>query len=296
MRALGAKPPSDLALARLAESQHGVVTRRQLQAAGMGRGAIAERIRVGRLHRIHSGVFAVGHRVLTRHGTILAAVLAGGECAAASHRTAAEIWGIGEATSFVEITVAGANGRTRAGIWAHRSLVPDADRTALNGIPVTTPGRTLTDLADVVPRRAVERAIDLAEYRRLDFVGLRPMLGRRGSGLIADVLRAHRAGSTMTRSEAEEVFLALCGRFRLPAPEVNARLEGHEVDFLWRSHRLVAEIDGYAAHGTRSAFHRDRRRDSDLLLAGYRVVRFTWSQLETDPGWVAETVLRLLAR
>ena len=96
----------------------------------------------------------------------------------------------------------------------------------------------------------------------------------------------------MTRSEAEEVFLALCGRFRLAAPEVNARLEGHEVDFLWRNHRLVAEIDGYAAHGTRSAFHRDRRRDSDLLLAGYRVVRFTWSQLESDSGWVAETVLR----
>ena len=138
--------------------------------------------------------------------------------------------------------------------------------------------------------------MDAAEYLRLDFAGLRPMPGRRGSGVIADVLRAHRAGSTMTRSEAEELFLRLCRQFLLPMPEVNSRLEGHEVDFLWRPARLVAEIDGYAAHSTRYAFHQDRRRDSDLLLAGYRVVRFTWAQLDgrARRRWPT-TVLRLLA-
>jgi very-short-patch-repair endonuclease len=176
----------------------------------------------------------------------------------------------------------------------HRGPLPATDVTVKDGIRVTTPARTLIDLADVLPRRQLERALDEAAYLRLDLSDLRPRPGRRGSAVLAEVLNRHGAGSTRTRSELEERMLSLCDRFRLPTPEVNATVEGYTVDFAWHEARLIVETDGWAAHGTRSAFERDRRRDADLVAAGWRVLRVTYVQLEREPEWVAERIAEAL--
>jgi very-short-patch-repair endonuclease len=137
--------------------------------------------------------------------------------------------------------------------------------------------------------------LDEAAYLRLELERLEPRPARRGAGVLAQAIALHAPGSIRTRSELEERMLALCKRFRSPTPEVKYDLQGHEVDFLWRDSRLVVEVDGWAAHGTRGAFERDRRRDADLLAAGWRVLRISWERLRSEPLWVAERVAEVLA-
>jgi very-short-patch-repair endonuclease len=273
-----------------------VVSRRQLIELGLGDREIGRRVRAGRLHRIHRGVYAVGHPRLTMHGRLLAAVVSYGDRAVASHHSAAVIWGLRkERGPRVDVTVPGGGGRSRRGaIIVHRSSLPPTDVTICEGIPVTTPARTLIDLADVLPRRALERALDEAAFLRLDLRTLRPVPGRRGTGRLRRVLARHRPGSTRTRSWLEERMLALCRRAGLPQPEVNQEIEGHEADFVWREARLIVETDGWAAHGTRAAFEWDRRRDAEHTAAGWRVVRITIRRLEEEPEAVAEQLRRLL--
>jgi hypothetical protein len=158
---------------------------------------------------------------------------------------------------------------------------------------VTSPARTLIDIADVVSRRILERAIDEAEYLRLDCTGLAPLHGRRGSGLLAKVLAEHRAGTTRTRTDIEECFLGMCDRYGLPRPEVNAIVDGYEVDFLWRGRRLIVETDGRAAHSTRRAFERDRLKDAELTTSGWRVVRVTYARVTREPRAVAMQLRRM---
>jgi very-short-patch-repair endonuclease len=288
MDAKGSEPPLDQRISELAGRQHGVVARRQLDALGVGRGAIARRVECSRLHRIHRGVYAVGHRVLTRNGTLMAAVLACGEGALLSHRSAAELWRVGPRAAYLDVTVPSSRRRPR--IVIHTSL--DVDMTTLHGIPLTTPARTLIDLADLLTLRGLERAIDEAEYHRLDLTGLEPLPGRRGAGALQAVLAEHRAGSTRTRTELEELFLAHCSKYGLARPEVNVHVEGRERDFLWRAQRLVVEVDGGRSHRTRKGFEEDRARDAELVAAGYRVMRFTHKRLEREPGAVADQLRR----
>jgi very-short-patch-repair endonuclease len=290
MDALVRSPRVDRRIADLAKRQHGVVTRRQLRALGAGRGGIDTRVRAGRLHRIHRGVYAVGHDVLTRSGMLIAAVYACGEGAVQSHRGAAELWRIGPRAAFFEVTAHRDVSVPR--IRVHRAPVPDTHRTEVHGIPVTTPARTIIDLADVLNRRGLERAIDEAEYLQLDMTGLVPIAGRRGSGRLAAVLAEHNAGSTRTRSELEEIGLALCREHHLTQPVTNVYVEGYEIDFYWPEQRLVVEVDGRAAHQTRTAFERDRARDAELTAAGYRVMRFTERRAVTDAAGVADQLRR----
>ena len=292
---MGAKhdaPPVDRLIAGLAARQHGVAARRQLKALGLGDRGIETRVAAGRLHRVHQGVYAVGHTALPRNGRLMAAVLACGEEAVLSHRSAAELWGIRPPARFLDVTAVGGRGPRRGGLVVHRGYVPPGQRTVVHAIPVTTPGRTLVDLADVLTRRGLERAIDEAEYLRLDCTGLSPIPGRRGAGVLAQVLAGHEAGSTRTRSQLEEMFLAMCEAHSLTQPEVNVHVEGYEVDFLWRDRRLVVELDGAAAHYTRRAFERDRARDAELTLAGYRVVRVTHTRLAREADAVADQLRR----
>jgi very-short-patch-repair endonuclease len=153
----------------------------------------------------------------------------------------------------------------------------------------------LVDLADVLSRRATERAIDQAEYLRLDCSGMCPIPGRPGRWRLEAVMESHRVGMTMTRSHAEERFLALCRKHGILDPEINVHLEGYEVDFLWRDHGVVVEVDGYASHGTRRAFERDRARDAELIAAGYQPLRITFRQLVNEPREVVARVNRVLA-
>jgi very-short-patch-repair endonuclease len=274
----------DAAIARIAARQHGVVSLAQLEGLGIHRQARSARLRRGWLHRVHRGVFAVGHPGLSREGLWMAAVLAVGPGAALSHFSAGTLWGMlgsrgrGSARSVelpIHVTVSGAS-ESRRGIRVHRSrtLTPETITVRL-GIPVTTPTRTVIDLRGVLGRRQFAAAL-----RQAEFLGLP----------LDPSLEPDR-----TRSELEGKLLALCRRHRLPRPEVNVRIGSFSVDFLWRDRRLVVEVDGFRAHGTRSAFESDRARDVELRLLGYEVLRFTWRQLAEHPREVARALRELLA-
>jgi very-short-patch-repair endonuclease len=270
------------------------VERAQLVKLGVGADAIDWRVKRRRLHRVHQGVYAVGHLSLTRNGRFMAAVLACGDGAALSHFSAAVLWAIlGDRGWPIHVT--SPKNRRVAGLKVHRAPL-DGERVRRNGIVVTTPARTLVDLADVAPRRLRERAIDEADFLRLDTTGLAPRHGRRGQGVLTSVLAVHTPSSTRTRSELEEMFLALCDRHQIPRPEVNVQVEGYECDFVWREHALIVETDGGAAHGTARARERDRVKDAELVLAGCRVVRVTWMRLFQEPDAVAAQIWQLLTQ
>lgn len=292
----------DRQIAALAGVQHGVVSRAQLAAAGLGRGAIAHRIEIGWLHRVHRGVYAAGHPNLTAGGHRMAAVLACGPEAVLSHRSAGAHWGLrASAAARIDVALPGRGGRrARNGIRVHRlGSLDTADVTTHDAVPVTTLARTLLDLATVASRRAVERAVEEAERLRLfDLREVEDLLDRTpgcaGRVALGAVLRELEPGSTLTRSELEELFLALCDEQLLPRPAVNARLGEYEVDFLWRAQRLAIETDGRASHATRAAFEADRARDARLTVAGYRVVRFTHRQLTRESRAIAAVLAGLL--
>jgi hypothetical protein len=266
---MSGKGAIDLVLAKLADAQHGVVSRRQLATLGLGRHRIEHRVATGRLQPVHRGVYAFGHRALRAEGRWMAAVMAGGDRAVLSHATAATAWDLRRSASgLVHITVAGDGGRKRrAGIRLHRSTTLEPqDTTTSRGIPITTPVRTIIDLARTVTGRPLEHALDLAEQRSLiDFAELRR---RPIPTSLQAVLSLYTAGSIVTRSEMEERFLRLCDDHGLKRPNVNTRIEGEEVDFVWRDARLIVEVDGYRYHRSPSAFESDRERDVVLVLAG----------------------------
>ena len=291
----------DRAIAEAATRQYGRLTRAQLRALGLGDTAISKRAAAGRLHRVHHGVYAVGHRALPARGAWMAATLACGPGAALSHASAAALWEIApEDPLGVHVTVATAGGRRRAGLVIHRD--PTLAREEVwtrHGIRVTTVARTLLDLAGTLPTRALERALDQAAVaRRLDVRALDALIARHRGHHRAAKLRAvldrHRPGTTFTRSQLEERFLALCDRHGLPRPAVNRIVAGLEVDFLFEAHGLLVETDGWRYHGTRAAFERDRRRDARLARAGYRTLRFSHRQLAEEPAAVAATVAAAL--
>jgi very-short-patch-repair endonuclease len=235
----------------------------------------------------------------------MAAVLACGRRSALSHRSACDLRGLLHTSrALVDVISPTRSGRRRSGIEAHTSstlLVRDIEE--VDGIPCTSVARTLLDLAAVAPRRAVERAVDQAEVLRvLDARQIEDVLARaghhRGAGVLRAVLHDHAPGTTRTRNDLEEAFLAICRAANLPQPEVNVWIAleptGYEADFLWREQRFIAEVDGGSAHTTRRAFVHDRRRDQRLMLAGYSVVRFPWQQVFDEPGSVEATLRELL--
>ena len=223
----------------------------------------------------------------------MAAVLACGDGAALSHFSAAALWGMLEAEG-QEIHVTAPERRRARGVVAHRASL-EGERVRRLGIVVTTPARTLVDLADVVPRRRIlERAFDEADYLGLDWMSAAPRHGRSGSGLLSSVLALHTPGSTRTLSELEELFLAFCDERGIPRPEVNALIEGYLCDFVWSEQRVIVETDGRRAHGTHRARERDPVRDAELQIAGWRVIRITSERLSREPDRVEEQLRRLL--
>jgi very-short-patch-repair endonuclease len=181
----------------------------------------------------------------------------------------------------------------------HRLAALDRrDIRKLGGIPVTSAARTILDLAAVVSPRDLERALAEAQARRLvRRADLLSLLARRSGRPGAAALRSLIEGDApaLTRSEAEERFLALIRAAELPAPEVNARVGRYEVDFLWRERALVVEVDGYRFHSSRASFERDRRRDADLTTRGLRVIRITWRRIVREPEALVARVATALA-
>jgi hypothetical protein len=270
----------DLRIAKAAAERYGVVPYAQLVKLGANSAAITLRLRAGRLHRLHRGVYSVvPPKLLTIEGRWLAAVLTCGAGAVLSHRSAAALWEIAPIPSGpIDVTVHTTNGRRqRPGLRIHRSYLLSPELTTRHrGIPVTTPARTIADLRRTLGPDAVTVVLRRAEIRRLD-VGAQP--GYRDD---------------RTASAPERLFLGLCRRYGLPEPEVNVWLDPYRADFLWRKERVIVEVDSFRYHGTHSAFESDRERSGRLKARGYEVLQFSDLQVEHAHAWVAPTVRAVL--
>ena len=229
----------------------------------------------------------------------MAAVLACGPGAVLSYIPGGAHWQLVSDRGPCEVTSPKAR-RSRQGIRVHQARLPADEVTVHEGIPITTVPRTLFDLAAVLPQRQLERAINEAEVLHLwDELSLDRLLHRyprhRGNNAVRAALQQRREGWSVTKSELEEMFLALTDAAGIPRPEINALVEGFEVDAVWRDVRLVVELDGRDTHGTAAAFERDRARDRALQVAGWRPVRITYRQMRDAPRAVIDDVCRLRA-
>jgi very-short-patch-repair endonuclease/predicted transcriptional regulator of viral defense system len=295
MHAKRSKSQADRVIWALAERQHGVVTRAQLLELGFNRGAITHRIELGRLHRVHRGVYRIG--LLSRDGRRMAAVLACGPGAVLSHLAAAALWGIRQSDR-IEVTTP-ASHRGPKHITVHRSPIRNDERTTHRGIPTTTVPRTLLDLSAVVHPDALRSALRQAEQLRLtDPLSLSDLVERypRRPGLraIRALLEETMIGARVIRSELEERFQAFLLSAGLPLPQTNQRIEGYEVDCVWPEQRLIVELDGHAFHSPTHAFEDDRARDRRLEAAGWHVIRVTWRQLHEEPNLLEADLRQLL--
>jgi very-short-patch-repair endonuclease len=234
-------------------------------------------------------VYAVGHRPPSPLANAIAAVLACGDGAALSHRSAAALWRIVPRwPARPDVTVL--RDRRRPGIHVHRSR--HADLTSHHGIRVTTPARTLLDLADVLDDRGLTRAVNEAQVLRLTTPEEITTLLTRSPGRRTSRLTLERGA---TRSHLEDDFVRFVKRHGLPMPELNQHIAGHEVDAVWRTHNLVAELDSRTFHTTIHAFERDRDKDADLLQAGFSTIRITHRRLTHDDLKEAQRLRAVLA-
>lgn len=244
----------------------------------------------GRLQRVHRGVYALSP-VLTSKGRLMAAVLACGDDSALSHRSGAHHIGVRRTSRLlVEVSVPRGSARQRPGIQVHRQR--RMETTVVDGIPCTTLAQTLLDLAEVVPPLHVRKAITRAEHLRIFDLGdvnrvLASADGRKGAPILASILADFQP--VATESKLEDLFLPLCPT----KPTEQYWINGYRTDFAWPAEMLIAEIDDWETHGTRTAFEKDRARLQDLTAQGWRVVMFTHRQMTRDPERV-RTILRSL--
>jgi very-short-patch-repair endonuclease len=275
-----------------------VVAFGQLLQLGMGRDAVQYWARSGRLHRIHRGVYAVGHRALSTEGRDMAAVLAAGPGALLSHWSAAARWELLRRSGPVCVLT-----RSRCsvpGVDVHVASALHADDcTRRDGIPITSVPRTLLDIAGVADERVLKRAVNQADRKGwLNRRAVHELLDRnprrRGTKALRAVIAAVDPTTRRTRSDLEAAFFALCRRYGIEKPISNAKVAGYEVDMHWPGTNLIVEIDSYEYHRTPAEFHNDRRRDADLATKGYVVIRISDHWLASDPKGVAETLRYVL--
>lgn len=276
-----------------------MITRAQLIECGVTGREIERRVESGEYERIHQGVYRLGSGV-SPHAREAAAVLACAPGAALGHRAAAyisEILPYPAIPGPIDVIVVGRHSGPKPGIVVHRTncLRPD-EVTRRHGIPVTSPARTLIDLAACVTEEELEQAV--AEAFALRLTGRARLLraierarGRRGAAVLRTLLDADVPPARL-RSRAEKRLRALIRGTDIPEPEVNARVGRWEVDFLWKEQRLAVETDRYGAHSSPWAFERDRRKAAELEDKGLVVRRISDRQLAGDPA----TALRRLRR
>jgi hypothetical protein len=271
----------DVLVARVAAEQDGVVSLAQLRACGVSSNGVTTRVRNGHLHRVYRGVYAVGHVAVPARGRQRAAVLACGESAVLSHFAAADFWSLVDSEDRPpQVSVVGSAGRCIPGVRVHRRRSLSAcDVWTRDGMRVTSPARTLLDIAADLTARGRRRTVRRAQAE-----------GRVNVRQLIDVL-------SPTRSELEDVVLDLIDRATSQRPEVNAvlRLDGERPirpDFLWRRLRLVIEADGAAWHDDRLTREDDAERQALLEAHGYRVLRITWEQAVRHPQ---QTLARIRA-
>jgi hypothetical protein len=253
-------------VAAMAARQHGIVTVEQLREAGVSETSVRRGVEAGRLHRLHRGVYAVGHRSLSWRGRWLAAVLAAGDGAVLSHTSAAALWQfLRPIPGPVHVLLGAAVSRKpRPGLQYHRSRTLTAgDFTRRHDIAVTTPRRTIEDMRGTIEPYLFRRAL-----RQAELAGFRV---------------PHLTATKRTRSDLELLFLALCHDHGLPRPLVNHRVHGYLVDFYFAEHRLAVETDSWEYHRGSVAMEDDHARDLELRAHGIETHRYTGDQLEATP-------------
>jgi very-short-patch-repair endonuclease len=285
----------------LASRQHDLVTRAQLIELGLNDHAITHRVRMGRLHRQRRGVYAVGRPRLTRHGVLMAAVLGCGPGAALSHGSAAELWNIRRPQrGSIELSVPASVDCRPPGITVHRrAALADRDLTRRHGIPVTTPVRTLVDLAARLGRDEIEAAVNEADKHDLvDPEALRAALDDFAHQPGVAVLRGtlDRRTFAITDTDLERLFLPIARRAGLPLPETQRWVNGFRVDFYWPELGLVVETDGLRYHRTAAQQAADRIRDQTHTAAGLTPLRFTRAQVKFDREHVRATLAAVARR
>jgi very-short-patch-repair endonuclease len=288
-------------LAELAETQYGLVTRRQMVELGFSAAAIGRASGARRLHRVHRGVYALGHPVLGPHARCLAAVMTAGRGAILSHGSAAWLWGLeARCGTPVEVTVPSHGGRRHDIAMHHSSTLSLSESATMERIPVTALPRTLLDLAATVSPRKSWNAIDRAErLGLLDLAAVDGMLrrrrGHRGARRLRQALEIYR-DPAFHRARSERLFSDLVKRAGLPKPAMNAWVESFEIDAYWARERFAVEVDGWDAHRTRRAFERDRLRQEEMKLAGIDCIRISARRIEREPRQVARRLSILLAQ
>ncbi|MFL5862521.1 MAG: DUF559 domain-containing protein, partial [Solirubrobacteraceae bacterium] len=285
-------------LAEVAGAQRAMVHRAQLRALGIGRGSYNHRLATGALHRVFPSVLSVVHPVLEPWALETAALLYAGDDAVLSHESAAAVWELADAPPIVAITLIGRKARRQPRLRLHEVESLDIrDIGVHRGFPVTAPARTLIDCA---ARGPVDRLLNEARLLKLVkdadlHAAMARCPGRSGTGPLRALL-ATEQGLRFQRSEAERLLKRVIADAGLPLPVFNAGVLGYEADAHWPQQRVIVEVDGYAAHGHRMAFERDRDKDQTLIAAGYVVLRITWHQLTQRPIAVAARLAAALAR
>lgn len=292
----------------MATSQGGVVSLRQLRELGVRSDAAESKARRGAMHRVHQGVYAVGHLALERPARLRAALLACGEGSVISHGTAAAHWGLVERHPvLIDVTVPVEAGRKRDGIRCRRCRYPNPEEICLHqDVLCTTPSRTLVDRAGLLGLPSLRREVERAAVLKLLDIGaidraLTRAKGRRGVKVLRTIVDEWRTDSDTTpdvRSVFEARVLPRLLALGLPRPLCNEPVRiGRETvvaDFLWPDQELIVETDGRETHETAAAFQRDRRRDQLLLAEGYRVSRVTWRQIRDEEDGVVARIARSL--
>jgi hypothetical protein len=285
----------------LAERQHGVVARAQLLGLGFSAKAIRHRMATGRLRPVYLGVYSVGRRELTREGRWMAAVLASGNRAVLSHRSAAALWEIAqEPRDRIDVSVCQAGKIHRPGVLVRsRPALREREIGMERGIPLTQPVRTLIDIATELTPRELERAVNEADSRgRVDAEALRLALddhvGEPGVPALRRLLDRHTF--RLSDDELEILFRPLAAAAGLPTPLTKQIVNGYEVDFYWPDLRLVVETDGLRYHRTASAQTRDAERDQTHTAAGFTPLRFSHYQVKYEPDHVRTILTRTRLR
>jgi very-short-patch-repair endonuclease len=280
----------------LAGAQQNVVSREQLLALGFTARAIKHRVERGRLHPMWPGVYSVGTPHPTRLAIWMGAVLACGEGAAASHGTAAALWGLrSQAPWLIHISVPARKHPRPKGVLPHRRVSYEV--TKHRGIPVTTPAQTITDIAPGLTRDELEQTINQADFNNVIKVpALRAAVQEiRAPGGAKVRVTIDRRTFTMTRSQLERLFLRIAKRAGLPRPLTCVYVNGYEVDFYWPELRLVVEADGASAHRTPAQRSADYRRDQVHAVSEVKHLRFTHGQIRYEPAYVEEILIRAAA-
>ena len=290
--------PVDRQIATIARRQQINVTRDQLLGLGLDKNAITYRLGAGRLYLVFPRVYSVGRPPNTPLERASAAVLACGKGALLSHIAALALWG------FIEdwpegFDVTTSTNRRPAGITVHRSTaLTRRDKRRCQGIPVTSPARSLLDAAPHLPRQELKRAVNDALHspflKRSQLADVRHRNPRHpGAKFLAEFVETTDGP---TRSGWEDMFLPFCERFGLPRPRINTKVLGYEADSYFEAERLIVELDSWEFHRDREAFERDRDRDADMLMAQIATVRVTWDRLTNRPAKEAARLQKILAQ